>query len=642
MNPISQDKTPPYNLHAWGEGYVSITEQGELAVCPEQDATQAISLKHLLHKIRALGLRTPVLVRFKSILHHRVNTLCGAFNTLSEQLGYQGDYKIVYPIKVNQQRRVVEEIVSAEPACSHGQIGLEAGSKPELLAVLAMDLAPNSVIVCNGYKDRHYIRMALLGQKLGYKVFIVAEKLSELSVILEEAASLGVQASIGLRAKLSTIGKGNWQNTGGEKSKFGLSSHQIIEAVALLKQHQQLASFELLHFHLGSQIANIRDIHNGFQECAKIYSQLRALGVPIHTVDIGGGLGVDYDGTRSRSACSMNYNMEDYARNVIQAFQEESDRYQLPHPHIISESGRAITAHHAILISDVVEKEAPKEFVASFQSEAINANSPAALVHLWDDYQALKRGQSTRSLLEIYHDAAHAIEDVHKLFVLGTLTLQQKAQAEHLYLCTCHQLRQQLKPVNHDHQGIIDELDLKLAEKLFVNFSIFQSLPDVWGIDQIFPILPLEGLHKPLSRNAVVQDITCDSDGRIDKYVAQHGVESTLSLPEKSLTTGLDSVSETLCFFMLGAYQEILGDKHNLFGDTDSVDVSIDAQGEIILAHAMRGDTIADVLQDVNFTAEYLMKNYQQLLDKKGLSADERERYLIAFEDGLESYTYLG
>jgi arginine decarboxylase len=642
MNSISQDKTPPYNLHAWGEGYVSITEQGELAICPEQDATQAINLKDLLLKIRALGLRTPVLVRFKSILHHRVNTLCGAFNKLSEQFGYQGNYQIVYPIKVNQQRRVVEEIVRAEPACSQGQIGLEAGSKPELLAVLAMDLAPGSVIVCNGYKDRHYIRMALLGQKLGYKVYIVAEKLSELTVILEEAKRLGVQASIGLRAKLSTIGKGNWQNTGGEKSKFGLSSHQIIEAVALLKQHQQLISFELLHFHLGSQIANIRDIHKGFQECAKIYSQLRALGVPIQTVDIGGGLGVDYDGTRSRSACSMNYSMEDYARNVIQAFQEESDRFQLPHPNIISESGRAITAHHAILISDVVEKETPKEFVTAFPAEAINANSPAALVHLWDDYQTLERGASTRSLLEIYHDAAHAIEEAHNLFVHGALTLQQKAQAEHLYLSTCQQLRQQLRPINQDHQEIIDELDLKLAEKLFVNFSLFQSLPDVWGIDQIFPILPLEGLNKPLSRHAIVQDITCDSDGRIDQYVAQHGVEPTLSLPEKSATAGEDSTTETLCFFMLGAYQEILGDKHNLFGDTDSVDASIDEQGEIILEHAIRGDTIADVLQDVNFTAEYLMKNYQILLDKKTLSEEERERYLIAFEDGLESYTYLG
>jgi len=437
MNSTLQDKTPPYNLHAWGEGYVSITEQGELEVCPEQNTTQAINLKHLLHKVRALGLRTPVLVRFKSILHHRVNTLCGAFNKLSEQLDYQGSYQIVYPIKVNQQRRVVEEIVRAEPACSDGQIGLEAGSKPELLAVLAMDLEPGSVIVCNGYKDRHYIRMALLGQKLGYKVFIVAEKLSELTVILEEAKKLDVQASIGLRAKLSTIGKGNWQNTGGEKSKFGLSSQQIIEAVALLKQHKQLASFELLHFHLGSQIANIRDIHKGFQECAKIYSQLHTLGVPIKTVDIGGGLGVDYDGTRSRSACSMNYNMVDYARNVIQAFQEESDRYHLPHPNIISESGRAITAHHAILISDVVEREAPKEFVESFPVAAINEKSPTALKHLWDDYQVLARGQSTRSLLEIYHDAAHAIEEAHNLFVHGALTLEQKAQAEHLYLCTC-------------------------------------------------------------------------------------------------------------------------------------------------------------------------------------------------------------
>jgi len=641
MNPTEQDEQPPYNLHTWGEGYVAITEQGELAMCPEQDKAQPIILKNLLREIRTLGLRTPVLVRFKSILHHRINTLCGVFNRLSGKLNYQGGYQIVYPIKVNQQRRVVEEIVRAEPARRNRQIGLEAGSKPELLAVLAMDLQPGSVIVCNGYKDRDYIRMALLGQKLAYKVFIVVEKLSELTVILEEAEKLDIQASIGLRAKLSTIGKGNWQNTGGEKSKFGLSSQQIIEAVSLLKTHKQQASLELLHFHLGSQIANIRDIHKGFQECAKIYSQLHALGIPITTVDIGGGLGVDYDGTRSRNVCSMNYSMYDYARNVIQAFQEESDRYGLPHPDLISESGRAITAHHAILISDVVEREAPKELVEPFPAEVINEKSPSSLLHLWQDYQALSRGKSIRSLLEIYHDAAHSIEEVHNLFVHGAVSLQQKAQAEHLYLNTCQQLRKQLKPFNQDHQEIIDELDLKLAEKLFVNFSLFQSLPDVWGIDQIFPILPLEGLDKPLLRNAVVQDITCDSDGRIDKYVTQLGVEPTLPLPAHSLKES-EGEAEVLCFFMLGAYQEILGDKHNLFGDTDSVDVSIDAKGKVVLEHDRRGDTIVNVLQDVNFTPEYLMKNYQLLLDKQALSTVDREKYLVAFEDGLESYTYLG
>ena len=637
MSQIRQNDSPPYNLKTWGDGYVTTTVKGELAICPDQNAARPIILKTLLNEIRQLGLRTPVLVRFKSILHHRVNSLCEAFNNQSELFDYQGDYQIVYPIKVNQQRRVVEEIIHAEPARTKGQIGLEAGSKPELLAVLAMDLAPGSVIVCNGYKDRHYIRMALLGQKLGYKVFIVAEKLSELKVILEEAEKLRVQASIGLRAKLSTIGKGNWQNTGGEKSKFGLSSQQIIQAVSLLKSQNQLASLELLHFHLGSQIANIRDIHKGFQECAKIYSQLHALGAPVKTVDIGGGLGVDYDGTRSRSACSMNYSVSDYARNVIQAFQEECARYHLPHPDLISESGRAITAHHAILMSDVVERETPKEFVEFFPTEAINKESPSSLLHLWNDYQALSRHQSTRSLLEIYHDAAHSIEEVHNLFVHGALSLQQKAQAEHLYLCTCQKLREQLKPINQDHQEIIDGLDLKLAEKLFVNFSIFQSLPDVWGIDQIFPILPLEGLNKPLSRHAIVQDITCDSDGRIDKYVAQHGVEPTLLLPQHKV-----GETEVLCFFMLGAYQEILGDKHNLFGDTDSVDVSIGSEGKIVLEHEIRGDTIANVLQDVNFTPEYLMHNYQTLLDKQGLTSEEREKFLIDFEEGLESYTYLG
>lgn len=641
MTQLSSDNASPnilpYNIRAWSDGYVSISDQGELAINPERSQQGTIILKDLLAEIRACGLRTPVLVRFKSILHDRVNTLCNAFNQLTDQYNYQGNYQIVYPIKVNQQRRVVEEIVRAEPARSNGQIGLEAGSKPELLAVLAMDMEPGSTIVCNGYKDRHYIRMALLGQKLGYKVFIVAEKLSELRLILDEAQKLNVQAFIGLRAKLSTIGKGNWQNTGGEKSKFGLTSQQIIEAITLLKADDQLASLQLLHFHLGSQVANIRDIHKGFQECAKIYSQMHRLGAPIKTVDIGGGLGVDYDGTRSRNACSMNYNIHDYARNVIKAFQEESDRFDLPHPNLISESGRAIAAHHAILISDVVEREVPKAYLNASPPEKINEDSPAALLHLWSDYQSLCQSQTTRSLLEIYHDAAHSIEEAHNLFVHGALSLHQKSQAEHLFLSTCQQLRQVLKPINKDHQEIINELDLKLAEKLFVNFSLFQSLPDIWGIDQIFPILPLEGLNKALSRRAVVQDITCDSDGRIDQYVAQDGVESTLKLPER-----LNNKTEILCFFMLGAYQEILGDKHNLFGDTDSVDVYLDDKGEMILEHDIRGDTIANVLQDVNLSPDYLMKNYRTLLDKQKLSPEQREKYLLAFEQGLESYTYLG
>jgi len=633
MNKPQFDQASLYNIDQWGQGYVNVNPDGMLSIQAQADPQQhAIVLKNLIVDIKAAGLRLPTLVRFKSILHHRVNNLVNAFNETSSRLSYLGRYQIVYPIKVNQQRRVVEEIIQSQPARSNGQIGLEAGSKPELMAVLALALDPGSVIVCNGYKDRAYIQTALLGQSLGYQVYIVVEKLSELPLILEEAKALGVQASIGIRARLSSIGKGNWQNTGGEKSKFGLSSHQIIQALNLLSEAEELATLKLLHFHLGSQIANIRDIQKGLQECAKIYSQLHQLGAPISTVDIGGGLGVDYDGTQSRNVCSINYQLNDYAFSVVQAFKEECERNQLPHPDLISESGRAITAHHAVLITDVVARE----LVGEHGPTPVADDTSAALVHLWRDYQALQQAQTKRSLIEIYHDASQAIEDVHHLFTQGAMNLREQANAEQLFLAICRLLVKALQPTHRDHREIIDELNEKLAEKLFVNFSLFQSMPDIWGIDQIFPILPVQGLNQELNRRVIIQDITCDSDGRIDQYVSEQGVESTLRLPEPK-----PDEDEYLCFFMLGAYQEILGDMHNLFGDTDSVDVSLDEQGNVVLSDAIRGDTVADVLAYVNLEPEYLMRNFQAMLTQQGLEDQDYATRLQAFEAGLESYTYL-
>lgn len=622
----------PYNIDRWGEGFVSINDQGLLCIQPEQDSEHSIPIVELIDELKAQNLRLPALVRFKSILHTRVNNLVEAFNRVSAELNYQGNYRIVYPIKVNQQRRVVEEIITSQPARDNGQVGLEAGSKPELLAVLAQSLEPGSVIVCNGYKDSAYIQTALLGQSLGYQVFLVVEKLSELPLILEHAQRLGVSPNIGIRARLSSIGKGNWQNTGGEKSKFGLSSHQIVQALEMLKQAGQLNNLTLLHFHLGSQIANIRDIQNGLQECAKIYSQLYQLGAAVSYVDIGGGLGVDYEGTQSRSACSINYQLSDYAFSVVQAFSEEADRHQLPHPNLISESGRAITAHHAVLIADVVARDC----AMTKAPDALPATASAATQHLWNDYQALQNTQTKRSLIEIYHDAAQAIEDIHHSFSNGAVDLIEQAEAEQLYLAICQLLVSALSPSHRDHREIIDELNEKLAEKLFVNFSLFQSAPDIWGIDQIFPILPIEGLDRPFKRRAIIQDITCDSDGRVDHYVSHHGIESSLQLPEPP-----SDGHEHLCFFMLGAYQEILGDMHNLFGDTDSVDVSLDSEGRLILSDAILGDTVAEVLNYVNLESEQLMENYRKQLSKQGLDEAHYEAHIQAFAEGLASYTYL-
>ena len=622
-----------YNIAHWSDGYVSVNAAGDVEMLPDRGRTDTrINLPELTQTLTDTGVALPVLVRFTDILHDRVNQLCDAFNGVTREQGYQGNYTAVYPIKVNQQRRVVEELLAAEPAASAGQVGLEAGSKPELMAVLALAKKPGSVIVCNGYKDREYIRLALIGLKLGFRVFIVVEKQSELPLILEEAEKLEVTPLVGVRARLATIGKGNWQNTGGEKSKFGLSASQVLDVIDTLRRAGYLGSLQLLHFHLGSQIANIRDIQTGLRECARFYTELRQLGAPIGTVDIGGGLGVDYEGTRSRSSCSMNYSLREYAYNVVHVLQAECDRQGIPHPDLISESGRALTAHHSVLITNVIDQETPDDR----KPESPAANAPAPLHDLWRDLDSLNDQQSPRSLAEIYHDLLQAMADVHAQFAHGVLSLADRAQAENLYTHCCRLLRNRLDRTSRPHREIIDELNEKLAEKLFVNFSLFQSLPDVWGIDQIFPVMPIRGLNRPLTRRAVIQDITCDSDGRIDHYVDGQGIETTLPLPENDPAQPL-----LMGFFMTGAYQEILGDMHNLFGDTHSVDVRVNPAGRYDVTETVNGDTVAQVLRYVNFEPATLLAAYRETFAASGLEATLSQQLLAELTEGLEGYTYL-
>ncbi len=632
-NPRGSAAHKVYNIAHWSDGYLDVNAQGEVLIRPDRGRTPAtINLPELTRQLTGSGVPLPVLIRFTDILHDRVNTLCDAFNHVAREQGYQGRYTAVYPIKVNQQRRVVEELLAAEPAASRGQIGLEAGSKPELMAVLALSRAPGSVIVCNGYKDREYIRLALIGQKLGHRVYIVVEKQSELPLILEQARELDVTPLIGVRARLATIGKGNWQNTGGEKSKFGLSASQVLSVVDTLKQAGALGSLQLLHFHLGSQIANIRDIQTGLRECARFYSELHRLGAPVATVDIGGGLGVDYEGTRSRSSCSMNYSVHEYAYNVVHVLQSECDRHGIPHPDLISESGRALTAHHSVLVTNVIDQER----ASNLEPTPPDGAAASPLQDLWRDLQSLLDADSPRALPEIYHDVLHAMADVHGQFAHGLLSLPERAQAETLYTRCCHLLRSKLDGANRAHREIIDELNEKLAEKLFVNFSLFQSLPDVWGIDQIFPVMPINGLNRPLNRRVVIQDITCDSDGRIDLYVDGQGIETTLPLPD-------DASDEPLLigFFMTGAYQEILGDMHNLFGDTHSVDVRLDADGGYQVSEAILGDTVAKVLKYVNFEPDRLLAAYRGKFAASSLPAAQKEALLAELAAGLDGYTYL-
>ena len=460
----------------------------------------------------------------------------------------------------------------------------------------------------------------------------MVEKKSELPLILEEAKSLGVSPLIGVRARLATIGKGNWQNTGGEKSKFGLSASQVLDVVDTLREAGALDTLQLLHFHLGSQIANIRDIQTGLRECARFYSELRQMGAPVGTVDIGGGLGVDYEGTRSRSSCSMNYSVYEYAYNVVHVLQAECDRHGIPHPDLISESGRALTAHHSVLVTNVIDREAPENRTP----EQPDDNASAPLHDLWRDLDSLQDTNTPRSLAEIYHDVLHAMADVHAQFAHGVLSLQERADAETLYTRCCRLLRNQLDSSNRAHREIIDELNEKLAEKLFVNFSLFQSLPDVWGIDQIFPVMPINGLDRPLNRRAVIQDITCDSDGRIDRYVDGQGTETTLPLPEERSGEPL-----LMGFFMTGAYQEILGDMHNLFGDTHSVDVRLTPEGGYEISAPITGDTVAKVLRYVNFEPEALMEAYRGKFAASALAAETQAALMAELAAGLDGYTYL-
>jgi len=615
-----------YNVERWGDGYFGVDDDGHVTVCPNGHPGAGMArLDAVFAACRAAGLRSPVLVRFDGILRHRVQMLAGAFREAIAGQSYQGCYTPVYPIKVNQQRRVVQEIIQARELGE--PVGLEAGSKPELLAVLAHSGDAGNTIVCNGYKDREYVRLALMGEKLGFRVHIVVEKLSELPVILAEAKALGVVPRLGLRVRLMSIGKGNWQNTGGEKSKFGLSASQLVQAVETCRDAGYLDSIRMLHFHLGSQVANIQDIKVGMREAARYYQELRALGAPVDTLDVGGGLGVDYEGTRSRSACSMNYGLADYAWHIVQTVREAAERAGLPQPNLISESGRALTAHPAVLLVNIIDRE---------QLRVQDVPPPAAsaaedVVTLWALLETL-RGPRPH-LLETHQEVLAVWQDAHQRFLLGELSLTERAMAEKLYVNCLLSIRAQLDPQRKHQRALLDDLNEILADKLFVNFSVFQSVPDVWGIDQIFPILPLAGLDQPPTVRAVLQDITCDSDGRIDQYVDGEGLETTLPLPENA--------GDELGIFMVGAYQEILGDMHNLFGDTDSVDVDIDAAGNIHLDQAIQGDTVSSVLRYVNYEPDQLLETLAAHCRRAALSEQERQDFMAEIRDGLAGYTYL-
>lgn len=614
-----------YNIAHWSNGYFDVNELGHLIARPDPASEQTVDLHVLSNEFGVHNLTLPVLVRFSGILQHRVRELWEAFDAAAASRGFKGGYTAVYPIKVNQQRSVVDALLE------HGgeRIGLEAGSKPELLAVLARS-RPNGIVVCNGYKDREYLRLALIGKSLGHRVHIVVEKLSELELVLQEAANLGVAPLLGLRVRLASIGAGKWQNTGGEKSKFGLTASEVLRACTRLREANLLGALQMIHFHMGSQIANVQHILSGMREAARYYAELRGLGADIKIVNVGGGLGVDYEGTRSRSFCSMNYSVREYANNVVYALAEICEEENLPHPDIVTESGRAMTAHHAVLITNVVERE---QAPGSKAPPKAKAEEPPVVRDLWQTFANL----TNRSAIEGYHDAVYYLDQAQGMFNHGVLSLTERARAEQIYFAISWKVRELLEPGARAHREILDELNEKLADKYFCNFSLFQSMPDHWAIDQIFPVVPLNRLNEAPTRRAVLQDITCDSDGRVDLYVNAEGVDTTLPLHAPR-----EGEPYLLGIFLVGAYQEILGDMHNLFGDTDSVHVELLPDGSHRLVAPRRGDTVDSVLRYVHFDAEDLLVAYREKVRlAPDLDASRRDLYLRELAAGLEGYTYL-
>lgn len=594
-----------YAINNWGDGYFSVNARGHVCVTPSADKRIELDLVEIAQSLEDKQLSLPVLIRFTDILKDRVNRLNNAFQKACADNDYQGKYTPVYPIKVNQQRQVVEGILSAD------NIGLEAGSKPELLAIMA--LSKGNVLVCNGYKDRAYIRQALIGLKMGLDLYLVIEKPLELEFIIEEAARLEVRPQLGVRVRLSSISAGKWQNSGGEKSKFGLHAHEALQLVERLKQVGLLDCLQLMHFHMGSQIANIHDIKIALKEAGQFYSELHRLGAPIKIVDAGGGLGVDYDGSRSRRESSINYSLDEYAQNIVRSFAEICATKQVAHPDIITESGRALTAHHAVLITNVTDIES-----------------------VYSQHEQLQLLPKSTNLVECYHDASFAIAEARAQFTQDKLNIDELAKAENAYAISCQQIKNQLNPSNQSEAAIQKELSEKLADKIFCNFSLFQSLPDIWGIDQIFPIMPIHRLDEQPTRRAVIQDLTCDSDGRIDQYIDGQNIEKTLPIHI------IDSKKPYLIgFFMVGAYQEILGDMHNLFGDTHSINVQIDSDGYHFY-DLQEGEHVSELLDYVHISSDELMAAYRQKLAGSNLTVQQRQDYEQELLAGLKSYTYLG
>ena len=622
-----EDSAELYNINGWGLKYFSINDKGHVAVTP-REGNASVDLKELMDELQVRDVTSPVLVRFPDILDNRIEKISKCFEQAAEEYGYTAQNFIIYPIKVNQMRPVVEEIVS------HGKkfnIGLEAGSKPELHAVLAINIDENSLIICNGYKDENYIELALLAQKMGRRIFLVVEKLNELKLIASISKRLKIRPNIGIRIKLASSGSGKWEESGGDVSKFGLNSSELLEALDILEKNKMQDCLHLMHFHIGSQVTKIRRIKNALREASQFYVQLHNMGFNIDFVDIGGGLGVDYDGTRSSSSeSSMNYSIQEYVNDSISALVDACVKNDIPQPNIITESGRSLTAHHSVLIFEVLETTTLPSWSEDESVSEKDHELVQELYKLWDTMNQPR-------LIETWHDALQIREEALDLFGLGMLDLRTRAQVERLFWSIAREVYEMANEIKHSPEEL-KKIAKMLPDKYFCNFSLFQSLPDSWAIDQIFPIMPISRLDEKPERTATIQDITCDSDGKIDNFISTRNFN--YHLPVHSLTKDPYYIG----VFLVGAYQEILGDLHNLFGDTNAVHVSV-YKDHYEIEQVIDGETVAEVLDYVQFNPKKMVRSVETWVTtsmKSGIITPEEGReFLSNYRSGLYGYTYL-
>ena len=621
------DAAEHYDVASWGKGYFSVAPSGNLCVHPAKDPHRSIDLKELIDTLVLRGISPPILLRFAEILKHRLGEIHQAFSSAMTDHGYQGGYFCVYPIKVNQQRQVVEEVYEyGKPY----HFGLEAGSKPELLAVLGV--ADNETpIICNGFKDDEYIEMVMVAKKIGRFIIPVVEKYTELDLILKHSEKMGVRPSIGLRIKLAARGSGRWKTSGGFRSKFGLTVSEALRALEQLRAAGMEDTLELLHFHLGSQITNIRQVKAAVTEAVRIYIELKKAGAGLRYLDVGGGLGIDYDGSQTDFESSVNYTLQEYANDIVYHIQNVCDEAEVPHPVIVSESGRAIAAYHSALVFNVLG-------VSGLGDQDVPQDLPAEAEQPLIDMLETYRGLSTRNLLEAFHDAQQALDSALNLFSLGYLPLEQCSLAENLYWAICRRIHRLAKELDYLPEEL-EGLDAMLSDTYFCNFSLFQSMPDSWAVKQLFPIMPIHRLNEVPSRHGVLGDISCDSDGKVDQFIDRRDVKRTLRLHP------FNGEPYFLGAFLVGAYQEILGDLHNLFGDTHAVHVSLSESGEVMLDTVVRGDTVHEVLDYVQFNATNLLDHFRRDVEsavREGkIGYEEAGRMVRFYEEGLSGYTYL-